>query len=148
MPAELRQKQRGPAQRETRKDWQRKSGLLNNGAERCADACPPPAPPPLRCTGTHRCLPAASLPIAQEHSSLSLLPSLSRSLSLWRFPSALRCLPPTSTTDKPAPLNMIYSSIIKGQRLGEKERREIAHADAGRREGGEKASRQGNGSKM
>lgn len=61
-------------------------------------------PLPLCCTETHRCLPAASLPITHEHSRVLIshtgsLSSLSPPLSIpFAVPSSLPCLPHLNNT--------------------------------------------------
>lgn len=141
LPAVLRQTEQAQPSREReekkkkkREETHRKKDQLAQQLSRALRRC---LPLPLRCTETHRCLPAASLPFTHEHGPVLL--SHTGSLAGW---SALimeqchqaggqhSCLlacpllflhlyaasPTPTSTHKPAPLNMIYRFIIKGQK--------------------------------
>lgn len=117
----LRQKEQAQP-REWERDTESKTSLLNNWAKHCAAACPSPSAAQKH---TDACL----LPHSRSHMSTASSSSPTQPLSpvfplLWAYPSLFLHLYPASptstTTHKPAPLNMIYSSIIKGQRPRER----------------------------
>lgn len=132
LPAELRQKQQSQLRgRHGRTGRERPACLTTEQSAAPMRALPPSAAQEHTdaCLLLHSRSHKSTVP---SRCSLSLsLPLSSVSLTLFLH---LCAASPTSTTDKPAPLNMIYSSIIKGQRLREKEKRDCTCRS--RKEGG------------
>lgn len=120
LPVELRQKEQTRL-RETREENGRERPACLTTEQSAALMCA--LPPSAAQEHTDACL------LLRSRSHTSSVPSSLPSLSLSSVSPALflhlRTASPTSTTDKPAPLNMIYSAIIKGQRLGERERERL-----------------------